>query len=337
MPAFWSWPCNSLSRWVIDHKGEFPSLLAQAAILTSCSAKKLYLSGIIVYGIIMFYTIFCTLYLIVIEFMARFGGYTKVTVSNGLFVNIVMSMLSTVGLYFYSSFLYLDPWHMFTSSAQYFILLPSYICTLQVYAFCNTHDVTWGTKGDNVMNTDLGAARTINGTTVEIEMPSEQLDIDSGYDAALRNLRDRVEVPEAPISESQLQEDYYRAVRTYMVSIWMVANVVLAMAISEVYGPDSGGTNIYLSIILWSVVVLALIRTIGSTTYAILLVVQKIVEGKTKFDAGNLANASATASSSGRTNTTAYRYGGGATMKDKFSEAGWTMKRQLGKAMFWRK
>ncbi|PYI24270.1 chitin synthase A [Aspergillus violaceofuscus CBS 115571] len=300
-------------------------------------AKKLYLSGIIVYGIIMFYTIFCTLYLIVIEFMARFGGYTKVTVSNGLFVNIVMSMLSTVGLYFYSSFLYLDPWHMFTSSAQYFILLPSYICTLQVYAFCNTHDVTWGTKGDNVMNTDLGAARTINGTTVEIEMPSEQLDIDSGYDAALRNLRDRVEVPEAPISESQLQEDYYRAVRTYMVSIWMVANVVLAMAISEVYGPDSGGTNIYLSIILWSVVVLALIRTIGSTTYAILLVVQKIVEGKTKFDAGNLANASATASSSGRTNTTAYRYGGGATMKDKFSEAGWTMKRQLGKAMFWRK
>ncbi|RAL13653.1 chitin synthase class II [Aspergillus homomorphus CBS 101889] len=300
-------------------------------------AKKLYLSGIIVYGIIMFYTIFCTLYLIVIEFLARYGGYKKVTVSNGLFVNIVMSMLSTVGLYFYSSFLYLDPWHMFTSSAQYFILLPSYICTLQVYAFCNTHDVTWGTKGDNVMNNDLGAARTINGTTVEVEMPSEQLDIDSGYDAALRNLRDRVEVPEAPVSESQLQEDYYRAVRTYMVSIWMVANVVLAMAISEVYGPDSGGTNIYLSIILWSVVILALIRTIGSTTYAILLVVQKIVEGKTKFDAGNLASASATASSSGRTNTTAYRYGGGATMKDKLSEAGWTMKRQLGKAMFWRK
>ena len=56
------------------------------------------------------------------------------------------------------SFLYLDPWHMFTSSGQYFLLLPSYICTLQVYAFCNTHDVTWGTKGDNVIHTDLGAA-----------------------------------------------------------------------------------------------------------------------------------------------------------------------------------
>lgn len=277
------------------------------------------------------------MYLVVIEILARTGADTSLEVSDGLFVNIVMSLLSTVGLYFYASFLYLDPWHMFTSSAAYFIMLPSYICTLQVYAFCNTHDVSWGTKGDNVLNMDLGAARVVNGTTVQIEMPSEQLDIDSGYDAALRNLRDRVEVPETPITESQMQEDYYRAVRTYMVSIWMVANVILAMAISEVYGPDAGGTNIYLAIILWSVVVLALIRVIGSTTYAILLVVQKIVEGKTKFDAGNLANMSHVSGSRGGRSSTALKYGGGVSFKDKFAEAKWSAKRVAGKAMFWRK
>ena len=187
----------------------------------------------------MFYTVFCTLYLVVKELLAR-AGIEKgdMEVGDGLMMNIVISLLSTVGLYFYASFLYLDPWHMFTSSIQYFLLMPSYICILQVYAFCNTHDVTWGTKGDNVINTDLGSAKTINGSTVVIEMPSEQLDIDSGYDAALRNLRDRLEVPEPPPSDSQLQEDYYRAVRTYMVSIWMVANVILGMAVSEVYGID---------------------------------------------------------------------------------------------------
>ncbi|PYH97439.1 chitin synthase A [Aspergillus ellipticus CBS 707.79] len=322
-------------------------ILKYAVILVMClqfiismgnrpqGAKKLYLAGIIVYSIVMFYTIFCTIYLVVIEMMARFGDDSSLTVSDSLFTNIVLSLLSTVGLYFFVSFLYLDPWHMFTSSPAYFILLPSYICTLQVYAFCNTHDVTWGTKGDNVLNTDLGAARVINGTTVEVEMPSEQLDIDSGYDAALRNLRDRIEVPEPPIPESQMQEDYYRAVRTYMVSIWMIANVVLGMAISEVYSPDAGGTNIYLTILLWAVVGLALIRVIGSTTYAILLVVHKIVEGKTKFDAGNLANISAASSSNGSRIT--HQYGGGANVKDKFSEAKWSMKRQMGKAMFWRK
>lgn len=311
------------------------------------SAKNLYLSGIIVYAIIMFYTVFCALFLVVKELLARAGiGSDDMEVGDGLMMNIVISMLSTVGLYFYTSFLYLDPWHMFTSSIQYFLLMPSYICILQVYAFCNTHDVTWGTKGDNVINTDLGAAKTINGSTVVIEMPSEQLDIDSGYDAALRNLRDRLEVPEPPPSDSQLQEDYYRAVRTYMVSIWMVANVVLGMAVSEIYGVDAGGTNIYLAIILWSVAVLAAIRAIGSTTYAILNVVQKIVEGKTKFDAGNMTNfapsafggsSAAASSESGAASSRPVRYGGGASFKDKLAEARWSAGRTIGKAMFWRK
>ncbi|PKY05611.1 chitin synthase A [Aspergillus campestris IBT 28561] len=302
-------------------------------------AKKLYLSGIIVYSVIMVYTAFCALYLVVLELMSKAGKDVDLPVSDGLLVNIVVSLLSTVGLYFYSSFLYLDPWHMFTSSAQYFALLPSYICTLQVYAFCNTHDVTWGTKGDNVINTDLGAARIINGSIVELEMPSEQLDIDSGYDAALRNLRDRLEVPEPPVSENQLQEDYYRAVRTYMVVIWMTANVILAMSVSEVYGVESSGTNVYLAIILWSVAILALVRVIGSTTYAVLLLVQKIVEGKAKFDAGNITSGSSTATSSavGGSGSAPVQYGGGATFRDRLTEAKWSMKRQAGKAMFWRK
>src|SRR5439155_27371161 len=174
---------------------------------------------------------------------------------NTVFTNLIVSTISTIGLYFLLSFLYLDPWHMFTSSAQYFALLPSYICTLQVYAFCNTHDVTWGTKGDNVLRKDLGAARTVGGAgggVVEVEMPSEQLDIDSGYDEALRNLRDRIEVPTPQPSESQQQEDYYRAVRTYMVATWMVANAILAMAVSEAYSSTHVADNFYLKLILWS-------------------------------------------------------------------------------------
>ncbi|KAJ5708130.1 Chitin synthase A [Penicillium malachiteum] len=308
-------------------------------------AKNLYLSGIIVYSIIMAYTIFAALYLCIMELLSRAGVTDKsLDVSSSLLMNIVISMLSTVGLYFYISILYLDPWHMITSSLQYFLLMPSYVCTLQVYAFCNTHDVTWGTKGDNVMNTDLGAAKTIDGKTVLLEMPSEQLDIDSGYDAALRNLRDRLEVPETPLSEAQMQEDYYRAVRTYMVSIWMIANLILAMAVSEVYGVDGGGTNIYLSIILWSVAGLALVRAVGSTTYAILHLIHKIVETKTKFDAGNLTNfapsafgGSSVGTSSERGSSKPIRYSGKPSFKDRVSEARWAVGRTMGKAMFWRK
>ena len=240
----------------------------------------MFMSSMIVYSIIMGYTVFCTFYIVVIQFKESGAA---LHLGNNIFTNLVVSTASTVGLYFLMSFLYLDPWHMFTSAGQYFALLPSYICTLQVYAFCNTHDITWGTKGDNVIHTDLGAAVGNKGNTVELEMPSEQLDIDSGYDEALRNLRDRLEVPAEGISEAQQQEDYYRAVRTYMVVTWMVTNAILAMSISEAYDSTNVSSNFYLSFILWSVAALALFRALGSGTFGVLNVVHTIAEGRMRW------------------------------------------------------
>lgn len=241
-------------------------------------SKKLYLGSMVTLSIIMIYTMFASVYIVVYQITQKDG----LSMENTVMTNMIVSVLSTFGLYFFMSFLYFDPWHMFTSLLQYFILLPSYICTLQVYAFCNTHDVTWGTKGDNVMKTDLGGA-VGKGSVVELEMPSEQLDIDSGYDEALRNLRDRVEVPESPVSESQLQEDYYKSVRTYMVSLWMIANAILAMAVSEAYGTDEVGENYYLAFILWSVAALAAFRALGSGIFAIINVINMIVEGRVRL------------------------------------------------------
>jgi chitin synthase len=245
-------------------------------------AKKLYLASMIIYAIIMMYNTFACIFIVVRELTQTDLTGTALKLGNNVFTNLIVSMASTIGLYFLMSFLYLEPWHMITSSAQYFMLLPSYICTLQVYAFCNTHDVTWGTKGDNVMKTDLGGAVGKDGL-VELEMPSEQLDIDSGYDEALRNLRDRIEVPTAPVSESQMQEDYYRSVRTYMVVSWMMANAILAMAVSEAYGSSGIGDNFYLRFILWAVAALALFRAVGSGTFALLNVVNMIVEGRVRM------------------------------------------------------
>ncbi|KAB8349785.1 hypothetical protein FH972_023799 [Carpinus fangiana] len=242
-------------------------------------AKRLYLSSMIIYGIIMAYTTFASIYIVVKQLV----GHTSLELGNNVFTNLVVSTCSTIGLYFLISFLYLDPWHMFSSSAQYFALLPSYICTLQVYAFCNTHDISWGTKGDNAIHTDLGAAVGGKGSTVELEMPSEQLDIDSGYDEALRNLRDRLEVPSAPVSESQVQEDYYRAVRTYVVVVWMTCNAILAMSVSEAYGTTGIKDNFYLKFILWSVACLAAFRFIGSTIFLVLNMVHSMTEARLKW------------------------------------------------------
>jgi hypothetical protein len=68
---------------------------------------------------------------------------------------------ATYGLYLISSILFLDPWHMLTSFIQYLLLLPSYVNILLIYAFCNLHDVSWGTKGDNGASKDLGQAKKV--------------------------------------------------------------------------------------------------------------------------------------------------------------------------------
>lgn len=245
-------------------------------------ASRLYLASMIIYAVIMVYTTFAIIWIVVRQLTGEKDEENSLTLGNNVFTNLIVSVASTFGLYVLMSLLYLEPWHLITSWAQYFLLLPSYICMLQVYAFCNTHDVTWGTKGDNVMRTDLGGA-VGKGQTVELEMPSEQLDIDSGYDEALRNLRDRLAVAEAPPSEAQLQEDYYKSVRTYMVLIWMVANGLLAMGVSEAYGSRGIGDNFYLRFILWSVAGLALFRALGSTTFAIINVVNIVVEGRVRM------------------------------------------------------
>jgi len=238
------------------------------------------MSSVVGYAIIMAYTTFAALYIVIRELVQS----RTVQIGNNVFTNIVVSTLSTVGLYFIMSFLYADPWHMFTSSAQYFMMLPSYICTLQIYAFCNAHDVTWGTKGDNVSSTNLGAAVGGAKGTVKMDMPSEQLDIDSGYDEALRNLRDKIEPPPKKTSESQMQEDYYRAVRTYMVVAWMMSNAILAMSISEAYSGTHVSNNVYLKFILWSVAVLALFRAVGSGTYRMIQLIHWVAVGKNRWE-----------------------------------------------------
>jgi chitin synthase len=55
--------------------------------------------------------------------------------------NIILSIASTYGIYIIASLLFLEPWHLLSSSVQYLLLIPFYINVLHIYAFCNTHDV----------------------------------------------------------------------------------------------------------------------------------------------------------------------------------------------------
>ncbi|KAI9331872.1 chitin synthase-domain-containing protein [Obelidium mucronatum] len=206
--------------------------------------------------------------------------------SIGLFRDIVLSLASTYGIYFLTSFLYLEPWHMFTSLIQYLLLLPSYVNILNVYAFCNLHDVSWGTKGDNVQGGDLGVAKTSKDggkAVAEVEVPSDRNDINSGYDKHIAALKTPRENEKKKRDAKTKQEDYFKNFRTSVIISWLLSNGVLigalttpwiknylyaAMSLKPELGmsPNSN-INPYLKFIFYANLALATVRFLGSVFY----------------------------------------------------------------------
>lgn len=63
-----------------------------------------------------------------------------------------------------------------TCMLQYVLCSPIWINVLNIYAFSNLHDFSWGTKEDN-QEEDLGNAAGNKDGTVEVELPTDQADI----------------------------------------------------------------------------------------------------------------------------------------------------------------
>jgi len=149
--------------------------------------------------------------------------------NNKTIQDITIALLATYGLYFISSFMHLEPWHMFTSFAQYMFLLPSYVNILMMYAMCNLHDVTWGTKGDNGAAKDLGGAKKIKGEDgkelMEVELPTAREDVDQLWMAARNSLKQKPPPEKESRDAATKQADHDRNSRTNVVLTWVGSNL----------------------------------------------------------------------------------------------------------------
>ena len=147
---------------------------------------------------------------------------------------IIIALAATFGLYFVASFMYMDPWHMFTSFPQYLLIMSSYVNILNVYAFSNWHDVSWGTKGADKADA-LPSAQTTkagDGKAAVIEEPDKpQADIDEQFEITVkRALKPYVE---PKIVEKKTLEDSYKSFRTKLVTAWIFSNALLAIVITS--------------------------------------------------------------------------------------------------------
>lgn len=112
------------------------------------SAKWSYIGCMIFFAFLMAYMLFASAWLTYVGVSNALsadqgqGVSRAITlITNGPFRDIIISFASTYIMYFIASFLFFDPWHMFTSFIPYLFMMPSYTNVLNIYAFCNTHDV----------------------------------------------------------------------------------------------------------------------------------------------------------------------------------------------------
>ncbi|PPR01276.1 hypothetical protein CVT24_005953 [Panaeolus cyanescens] len=232
-----------------------------------------------------------TIYMTVAAFLLAFKGIDALArdkggplnfgdfFTNSIFRNIVLSLLATLGLYVLASLLFFEPWHMITSFAQYMLMAPSYINVLNVYAFANVHDISWGTKGDNAPVKDLGTVAKPSGTgasgSVEAELPTDEKDINALYEDAIHVLNSKPPKVEQKVDVRTQEEDYYKGFRTNVLLAWVLTNGLLAAAITttntraNLLGSASKAVGGYMAFLLFSVAGLAFVRFVGSSTYMI--------------------------------------------------------------------
>lgn len=193
-----------------------------------------YLSTFIFFAVLMIYMLVCSIYMSVhsIKHLVDSGqGLTK----SSTFRDLVISVLSTYACYLLSSIIYLHPMHMLTSLVQYLMLSPSYINVLNIYAFCNVHDISWGTKGAAAK--PLGSIQSKDDGTVKMEIPILAHEIDENFNKFVQILTEpKPKEIEAPPSAEESQSSYYAMVRSLVVIFWVISNFLVIAAVLETGG-----------------------------------------------------------------------------------------------------
>lgn len=200
---------------------------------------------------------------------------------NQVFYTLIISVMSTFGIWLIASIIMFDPWHMVTSLGQYMLLTPTFTNVLNVYAFCNTHDVSWGTKGDDKVE-KLPSVSTKDGQG-KTDLPDEG-DLNAQYQREVTVFATKfveVKVEPTPQQLQDKQMDYYRGVRTGVVLVWMVSNFGLAAVVLSSAGLDkitpgkdkddqeTERSNIYMAIVLWSVAFLSTFKFLGAMWFLV--------------------------------------------------------------------
>ncbi|PIG88420.1 chitin synthase C [Aspergillus arachidicola] len=240
-----------------------------------------YTLSFLYFSIVQIYVLILSFYLVANAFTGGLMDFDFNHGASGFFSSffasdsggiVLIALISTYGIYVIASVLYGDPWHILTSSWAYFFGMTTSINILMVYAFCNWHDVSWGTKGSDKAEA-LPSAQTKkeDGSKQQFieEVDKPQADIDSQFEATVKRALTPWVEPEE--DESTSLDDSYKNFRTMLVLLWVFSNLLVCLLITGtgvssmcLTNTSTTRTSWYFRVILWATAGLSFFRFLGS-------------------------------------------------------------------------
>ena len=158
-------------------------------------------------------------------------------------VTVIVSGFSLFGVYIIAAIISLDPWHLFTSWGQFLFISTSYTNILNIFAFCNIHDVSWGSKTGK---------KTIITQPREASLQSEQLpvvpstenrtttppagvpyhvqeQVDLWFEGTVRRALNPT--TKEVVVEEKTPEESFSQFRTILISVYVFSNFLLCLVI----------------------------------------------------------------------------------------------------------
>lgn len=215
------------------------------------------------------------------------ASFTAVTsfsdwlVNGGTSRDIVVSLLLSYCSYLVSAAFHGQLSHIVICMVPYLLLFPSYINTMTIFAFCNVHDISWGTKGQTAVSVTqqdkVKIASEVNAQIItDMSQPILTMsDTQQAYRLALQQFAIRPPSEHAHRDASTKREDYFKQFRTNLVLAWVLSNGLLIAIISSdavtkaLVGDKFEHTNIYVSLLMYTIAAMSLLRFAGSMLYLV--------------------------------------------------------------------
>ncbi|KAH8809363.1 chitin synthase [Xylogone sp. PMI_703] len=199
-------------------------------------------------------------------------GISSSILTNSITLNLLFPLCLTYTFWLILAIISGSPGHMFNSIIQYIILLPMRINVSNLYALCQIHDISWGTRGDNLPQA-LPSVRVDASKYSFDDMNAS----DSGYETAMQQLRTKELKAEISSWDGDAIVRKLQRSRTIVMVSWALTNgILVAAVVNSTRSPDSDRrpedfhrSIRYVGWILWPFTILTGTKFCGAIYYFI--------------------------------------------------------------------